>query len=132
MLAWGFPLEPGADQMILTHFMLVRDKQVLTPLSGMSTMIGERENRIYLYVPRQGLFTFALQPFEGAVKGKASWSEATFNIHDHDFYLLSGSPITGGDQPHDIWVSLQGDYLPSKKYTDHVFLFSRDLSGAHN
>jgi hypothetical protein len=129
-LAWGYPLEPGANQMILSHFMLVRDQQVLAPLSGMSTMIGERENRIYLYVPRQGLFTFALQPFEGAVKGKASWSQADFTIDDHHFYLLSGSPITGGDQPHDFWVSLQGDYLPPEKYADHVLLFSRDLSGA--
>ena len=83
-------------------------------------------------MPGQGLFTFALQPFKGAVKGKASCSEATFIIDDHHFYLLSGSPITGGDQPHDIWVSLQGDYLPSKKYADHVLLFCRDLSGAPN
>jgi hypothetical protein len=131
-LAWGYPLEPGANQMILSHFMLVRDQQVLAPLSGMSTMIGERENRIYLYVPRHGLFTFALQPFAGAVRGTASWSEANFTIDDHHFYLLSGSPITGGDQPHNIWVSLQGDYLPSKKYADHVFLFCRDLSSAPN
>jgi len=132
MLAWGFPLEPGADQMILTHFMLVRDKQVLTPLSGMSTMIGERENRIYLYVPRQGLFTFALQPFEGAVKGKASWSEATFNIHDHDFYLLSGSPITGGDQPHDIWVSLQADFAAPKQMERGALFVNPTLQYVHN
>jgi len=129
-LAWGYPLEPGASQMILTHLALVRDKQVLTTPGGASA-IAENGTGICLYLPGQGLFTFALQRFEGAVKGEASWSEAQFTIDGHDFYLFSGSPITGGEQPHDIWVSLKADYLPTKN-PDHGVLFSRALSGTHN
>jgi hypothetical protein len=129
-VAWGFPLEPGANQMVLSHFTLIRDKQVVHPPDGASAMIGEKEE-VSLYVPGQGLFTFALRPFEGAVKGEASWSEAQFTIDDHHFYLLSGSPITGGAQPHDIWASLKADYLPPKNL-DRGFLYSRALSGAHN
>ena len=131
-LAWGYPLEPAADQMILTHFTLIRDKQVLTLPWGASGQIEEKNHKgISLYLPGQGLFTFALEPFEGAVKGEASWSEAKFTMDDHHFYLLTGSPMTGGDQPHDIWVSLKADYLPSKN-PDKGLLFSRALSGAHN
>ena len=129
-LAWGYPLEPAANQMVLTHFALIRDKEVLSPPGGASA-IAENGRGICLYLPGQGLFTFAPQPFEGAVKGEASWSEARFTIDGHDFYLLSGSPITGGDQPHDIWASLQADYLPTKN-PDHGLLFSRALSDAHN
>lgn len=130
-LAWGYPLEPGANQMVLTHFALIRDKEVLASPGGASVMITENGRGACLYLPGQGLFTFALQPFEGAVKGQASWSEARFTIDGHDFYLLAGSPITGGEQPHDIWVSLKADYLPSKN-PDHGILFSRALSVAHN
>ncbi len=130
-LAWGFPLEPAANQMILTHFTLIRDKQVLTTPGGASAMITENGRGICLYLPGQGLFTFSLQPFEAAVKGEASWSEAEFTIDDHHYYLLSGSPITGGEQPHDIWVSLKADYLPSR-YPERGILSSRALSGAHN
>ena len=129
-LAWGYPLEPGANQMVLTHFALIRDEQVLTTPGGASAT-AENGRGICLYLPGQGLFTFAPTPFEGAVKGEASWSEAQFTIDDHHYYLLSGSPITGGDQPHDIWVSLKPDYLPSKN-PDRGLLFSRALSGAHN
>jgi hypothetical protein len=130
-LAWGYPLEPVANQMVLTHFALLRDNEVLTSPGGAGVMIDQKDRGISLYVPGQGLFTFALQPFESAVKGEASWSQARFTLDSQDFYLLSGAPITGGEQPHDIWVSLKADYLPSKN-ADHAFLFSRALSGAHN
>lgn len=111
-LAWGYPLEPAADQMILTHFVLLRDGQALLHApSGASSMVEKKDKLgIILYVPGYGLFTFALQPFEGAVKGEASWTQAKFTINGHQFYLLSGTPITGGDQPHDIWVSLNPDF----------------------
>lgn len=130
-LAWGFPLEPAANQMILTHFVLIRDRQVLDLPWGASASFEERDKGISLYVPGQGLFTFALQPFDGAVKGEASWGETQFTIDGHHFYLFNGSPMTGGDQPRDIWVSLKADYLPPSK-PDRGFLGARPLSRASN
>ena len=112
---WGFPVEPAANQMILRNFALIRGKQVLSPVTGWATMIDEKGKGISLYVPGEGLFTFALEPFEGAIKGEANWSEAKFKIGGQRYYLLSLAQITGGDQPHDIWVSLKTDYAAPKQ-----------------
>jgi hypothetical protein len=131
-LAWGLPLEPAANQMILRNFALIRDKEVLSPVTGWSTIIKEKGKGISLYVPGEGLFTFALEPFEGAVKGEANWSEAKFKIDDHRYYVLSLAQITGGDQPHDIWVSLNAGYV-FPKHPDRGALFvNRNLPDAHN
>jgi len=132
-LAWGvYPLEPGANEMVLTNFTLIREKGVLSPPLGWGAMIDKKDQGISLYVPGEGLFTFALQPFQGAVKGEASWSKAQFTIYGREYWLLSGSPITGGDQPHDIWVSLEADYLDAKS-PDRGRLFIRPdlLDAAH-
>lgn len=129
-LAWGFPIEPGPDQMVLTHSVLIRDKKdVLFSPSGASAMIGDH-HAIFIYVPGEGSFTLALQPFEGASKGEANWGELRFTLDGHDYFLLSGSPITGGDQPHAVWVSRNANYTPSK-YPDRGFMTSRVFPGDH-
>lgn len=127
-LAWGFPIEPGPDQMVLTHAALIRDKkEVLFSPSGASGMVG-RDHAIFIYVPGEGSFTFALQPFKGASTGEASWGELRFTIDGHDYCLLSGSPITGGDQPHAVWVLRNANFTPSN-YPDRGFMTSRALPG---
>ena len=131
-LAWNLPLEPAANQLILRNFALIRDKEVLSPVMGWCAIIEEKDKGISLYLPGQGLFTFALQPFEGAVKGEANWSEAKFKIDGHRFYLLSGAQITGGDQPHDVWVSLKADYVFPKEPDRGRLGICQNLPAVHN
>jgi hypothetical protein len=131
-LAWNLPLDPAANQLILRNFALIRDKEVLSPVMGWCAIIEEKDKGISLYLPGQGLFTFALQPFEGAVKGEANWSEAKFKIDGHRFYLLSGAQITGGDQPRDIWVSLKADYVFPKEPDRGRLGINQNLPGVHN
>lgn len=131
-LAWGLPLEPAPNQMILRNFALIRDKEVLSPVTGWSASIKEKGKGIALYVPGAGLFTFALEPFEGAVKGEANWSEAKFRINGYPYYVLSLAPITGGDQPHDIWVSLEANYAAPKQMERGALGVKPNLPGVHN
>src|SRR5208282_4486880 len=130
--AWGFPLEPAMNQMILRNFALIRDKKVLSPVTGWATTVDEKDKGICLYVPGEGLFTFALEPFEGAAKGEANWSEAKFKIGDHRYYVLSLAQIVGGDQPHDIWVSLQADFAAPKQMEHGALFVNPHLSGTPN
>ncbi len=110
-MAWGYPLEPGPDQMVLTHPVLTRDRDVLISRFDTSAMIRQDE-AFYIWAPGEGYFTLALQPFEAAIKGEASWGEIRFTLDGHDYFLLSASPITGGDQPHPIWVSRDVIHVP--------------------
>jgi hypothetical protein len=130
--ACGFPVEPAANQMILRNFALIRDKHVLSPVTGWATMIDEKGQGICLYVPGEGLFTFALEPFEGAVKGEANWSEAKFKINGHRYDVLSLAQITGGDQPHDIWVSSEANYAAPKQMESGALFVNPHLSGTPN
>lgn len=146
-LAWGFPIEPGPDQMVLTHPVLIRDEKdvlispsgtnrmimkdhELIPPSGATTMIT-KDHAIFIYIPGEGYFTFALQRFNGASVGEASWGELRFKLDGHDYFLLSGSPITGGDQPHAVWVSQNPNYALSKNF-DRAFISSGALPGDHH
>ena len=131
-LAWNLPLDPAANQLILRNFALIRDKEVLSPVMGWCAIVEEKDKGISLYLPGQGLFTFALQPFEGAVKGEANWSQAKFKIGGHHFDLLSGAQITGGDQPRDIWVSLKADYVFPIEPDRGRLGISQNLPGVHN
>jgi hypothetical protein len=103
-LAWGFPLEPGLDQMVLTHPVLMRDRNTLIQQFENSAMI-RKDRAILINAAGEGFFTIALQPFEGAITGEANWGEMRFTLAGHNYIMLSASPITGGDQPHAVWVS---------------------------
>lgn len=103
-LAWGLPLNPRPDELVLNHTTFIRDKTVLLPPGGTSGIIST-DHAFFMNFPGAGFFTLALQPFEGAVQGEAEWGEIHFTIDGHKYFLLSESPITGGDQPHTIWVS---------------------------
>jgi hypothetical protein len=117
----GFPLEPKPDQIVLTKPVLVRDKALLgeevASVSG-----GGDSPYVAVSVPDEGLFVFLLKPFEGAVETEAEYGQARFKLDGHEYVLLCATPITGGEQPRQIWVYHDPSYRPSGQRLDFGIL----------
>jgi hypothetical protein len=101
-LAFGSPLEPGPDKMSVRSPVLLESDHLLGVFPG-SSFTGNRAEGVTLSL-HQDEFTFALQPFPGAIKGEANWGEIKFKLDGNEYRLISAAPITGGDQPRPIWV----------------------------
>ena len=110
-LAWGLPVSPGPDQLILTHPTLARGDTLLRHLDACAMTIN-RTQTLSLYVPKEGLFVFSLHPLNRAVQGDATWAQLRFRVGSDEYTLFSASPITGGDQPRPIWVYRDANYVP--------------------
>ena len=114
--------EPG--QIVLMFPALLRGDRVLVNLKvGAGTGAGLRGNAaIALYAPPDGLFIFALQPFDGATPCEVILGRAVCSLEGNDYTLFSARPITGGDQESKIWVLRVPAYIPSKdgvRWRDH-------------
>jgi hypothetical protein len=99
----GFPLEPKSDQIVLTKPVLVRDKALLGE-DFSSASAGGDSPYVAISPPNEGLFVFVLKPFDGAVEGEVEYGQARFKLDGHEYVLLCATPITGGEQPRQIWV----------------------------
>jgi hypothetical protein len=111
---WGkedYPLEPGTNQIVLAEPALVRDKELLIKGVGSASAEGEG-SYVAIFVPNEGLLGFLLKPIEGAVEAEAEYGQARFKIEGHDYVLFSATPITGGQQPREIWVYRDTNYTP--------------------
>jgi hypothetical protein len=111
---WGmrdFRLQPKFNEIVLTEGALVRDKEVLAAKVGSASAEGDNPG-VAIYVPQEGLFVFMLHPIEGAVEGNAEFGQARFKLDGHGYSLFSATPITGGDQPHPIWLCRNLNYRP--------------------
>jgi len=101
----GIPLEPGPNEIIVGNPVLISGKRVLMDMKGANTIQDGPDRAAVLYVQGVGLLKFALQPFSGAIEGKASWGRLEFKLGKQEYTLLSVSQICGGDQPRTVWVS---------------------------
>jgi hypothetical protein len=101
----GIPLDPGPNEIILSSPVLISGDKVLTNEKGASTIQDGPDRAAVLYVSGVGLLKFALQPFPGAIAGKASWGRLEFKLGSKDYTLLTASQICGGDQPRTVWIS---------------------------
>jgi hypothetical protein len=110
-LAWGLPVNPGPDQLILTHPTLARGDSLLRHFDACAMTISSAQT-LSLYAPKEGLFVFSLHPLNRAVQGDATWAQLRFRVGSDDYILFSASPITGGDQPRPIWVYRDANYVP--------------------
>jgi len=106
--------EPG--QLLLLLPVLLRGDRVLINLKmGAGTGLGLKGNpAVALYAPPEGLFIFALQPFEGATACEVILGRAACSLGGSDYTLFSARPITGGDHESKIWLFHVPTYLPSK------------------
>jgi len=109
----GYPLEPKADQIALNEPALVRDNQLLVKGVGSASAYGG-DPYVAVFVPKEGLFGFLLEPIEGAVEADAEYGQVRFKLGGHDYVLFAATPVTGGPQPRGIWVYHDPNYQPSK------------------
>jgi hypothetical protein len=107
-----FPVTPKPDEIVLSKGALVRGREFLGEVQGAGSAQGEN-SAIGVCVPPLGAFVFALKPFEGAVQGVVEFGEARFKMDGYDYTLFSATPITGGQQPREIWVYRNQNCPPS-------------------
>jgi hypothetical protein len=110
------PVEPEPGQILLMFPALLRGDRVLVNLKmGAGTGPALSGNpAVALYAPPDGLFIFALQPFEGATACDVILGRAVCSLKGNEYTLFSARPITGGDQETKIWVRRVSTYIPSK------------------
>lgn len=112
-IAWGLPVEPRADQLVLTSPVVISGRSLLADSEGGSSIAEGPDGAVRLYDRGMGLLTVALRPFPGAVESQANWGYLGFQINGKMYKLLSASPISGGAQPHPVWVALDTQYSPA-------------------
>jgi hypothetical protein len=110
----GYPVNPEPNEIVLTNPAMVRGQEFLGNIGGSASAAGGN-SAIGACVPPVGSFVFALKPFPGAIQGVAEFGRARFTMDGQDYTLFSATPITGGQQPRDIWVYL-GPNCPSVKH----------------
>jgi hypothetical protein len=98
-----YPVTPKPDEIVLSKAALVRGSEFLGEVQG-SGAARATNSAFGICVPPLGAFVFALKPFEGAVKGVAEFGQARFKMDGDEYTLFSATPITGGQQPREIWV----------------------------
>jgi hypothetical protein len=103
-IAFGLPLEPAAEKLIVRSPVLTSSDQVIFEINGATAVARDETRSVKLLTGSNGTFTFALRPFPGAVQGEANWGEITFKLAGKKYRLVAAAPITGGDQPRAVWV----------------------------
>jgi len=114
--AQWYPLTLQPDEIALSKPALARGNEFLGKIQGAGSARGE-DAAIGICAPPLGAFVFALKPFEGAVQGVAEFGEVRFNLDGEEYTLFSATPITGGQQPREIWVYRSQNCPPSWKTT---------------
>lgn len=112
-----FSSQPDENQIAVQQGVLIRDGQVIAEISKAGTDGGKANGPnagFYLYVPGKGLLAVGLKPFDKAIAGSADYGQIRFTENAVKYLILSGSQITGGDQPRTVWVLHVPDYLPSQ------------------
>jgi hypothetical protein len=127
--AQWYPLTLHPDEIALSKGALVRGNEFLGEIGGGGSARATN-SAIGVCVPQLGTIVFALKPFEGAVQGVAEFGEVHFNIDGDKYTLFSATPITGGQQPREIWVYRSQNCPPSWKSTPKhpTFSGSGDIS----
>lgn len=114
---WALPLTPKPDEIVLSMPALVRGSEFLGTDRDSARAEGENP-AIGICLPSRVAFVFALNPFEGAVQGEAEFGQAHFKMDGQDYTLFSATPISGGDQPREIWVYRAANCPPSFRPAD--------------
>ena len=78
-IAWGQPVEPARDQLVLTSPVVIAGQQVMADFSGGSTLAEGPEQAVQLTDPNLGRLTMALAAFPGAVRAQANWGRLEFH-----------------------------------------------------
>jgi hypothetical protein len=120
----SYPVETEPGQILLMPPALLRGDRVLVNLKmgAAGTGTGLRNAAVASYAPPDGLFIFALQPFDGATACEVILGRAVCSLEGNDYTLFSARSITGRDHESKIWVLRVPAYIPSKagvSWRDH-------------
>ncbi len=86
-IAFGVPLEPPSNEIVIRGPVLVSEGHVLTELSG-ATATAQPGWAVTIAAGNYGKFLFALAPFAGAVQGQIEWGQMTFTADGRPFRLI--------------------------------------------
>lgn len=127
--AQWYPLTLPPNEIALSKGAFARGDEFFGEIQGAGSARA-KNSAIGVWVPPLGAFVFALKPFEGAVQGVAEFGEVRFDIDGDKYMLFSATPITGGQQPREIWVYRSQNGPPSWKPTPTrpIFMGAGDIS----
>jgi len=111
----GIPLEPSPDQLVLSSPVLISGDKVLFNFKGGNAVASGADEAVVFLVPGTGLLKFALRPFPGAIKSEAAWGRLDFQLDGRSYSLLTVSQVSGGDQPHAVWIKNDPHFSRSEK-----------------
>lgn len=125
------PHELVENEIALRRPVLLRDKRIIWDGEGGGASAWGKQAAVAYYVPGEGRFVIALEPFENATEGQADESCMKFQEAGVEYRIFSMQAITGGQQPRRIWVWHDAGYLQPSKYggKDRSSLSSGGLPG---
>lgn len=96
---------PKPDQLRLVWPALLRNGKFIGGLNG-GTAEASGDGVAALFIPRQGLFLFSREKFEGAAQATLENSQVTFSLDGQSYMLFTGAPMAvfNGDARGTIWV----------------------------
>lgn len=109
-IAFGYPLEAGPNELIVRSPVLVCGNQLLANLQGANTSIDDDQHFIFLSIPGTGRLAIGMKAFPGSVPAQVDWGQLTFRLDGERYLLTAAAPISGGDQPHTVWVGLDSSF----------------------
>jgi hypothetical protein len=107
-------LVPPPDEIGLATPVLIRDESEVLAVGSAGVRCENPQCGVFIYIPREGLFFFSLQPLDNSIEGMSGMSYLEFEEDGHRYLLTSALPLTWGDYPRKIWVVHLKDYLPSQ------------------
>lgn len=102
-IAFGAPLEPPADKMIIRSPVLTGPEGILANINGGSASANIAGEGIRIRAGDDAYF-FGAHAFPGAVQGELNWGQITFKLDGKEYRLVAAAPILSGDQPRPVWV----------------------------
>lgn len=111
-------IEPWPNQIVLNAPVLLKDTKIAFQAKEDRSATGSNPS-VSFYVPGQGRFILRLRPFDGAVSASADFSQVSFDLDGNKYLLACATPVTGGPQPRQIWISLDRNATPDEAGGPH-------------
>jgi len=110
-------IEPAPGEIVLNGPVLVPETSLISKPAGIATASGENSCLTY-YLPRWGLFIFALHPFPGSSQATVYHGQMLLKLDGKSYYMFSASPIIGDYSGGTLYYSLVRGYKPSRYFQE--------------
>ena len=116
-------LDPNAGELRVMTPIVLRDTQVVHDWQGGSAIAAEKDC-VHMYIPGEGRFVLALEPFEGAMEGRIRRNRVTFESHGASYTLVAAAPIARSEK---VWVRHERDYKPRDERQQRGYIGNAQL-----